>query len=284
MKELFHRGQEVEVKTVHVGRNLWRKAKVRAAAGKGADVRFVPDDGRTHFFCNCDIRVIPPNRELVPPNRRLSSPLLSASDVEKLNNLGDPISKSIIVALAPAPSVPVPVQKPLVMKSQVASKATKQPLPTPTSLSFYLRTARQAKGWSQQALAEKLKTTNQYVSAWETGRFIPDDDKLIAYAEVLSIDLDTALEFRANPKQEIFATTVTGRSEQPMAALEVAPPEPKVEPPARLVKVNRKLEPVNKSQDVMGYLEFCKRLATVSPVPTGKQDEWNLLAAKLWSL
>lgn len=281
MKESFHRGQDVEVRTIHNGREIWRKARIRVTSGKGADIRFVPDDGRTHFFRNSDIKMVLPNRELLPPNRRLTSPLLSAADVERLNNMGDPVSKSIVVALTAAP---VPAQKPLIIKSRPVVRVTKQPLPKPTSLSFYLRTARLAKGWSQQALALKLKTTNQYVSAWETGRFIPDDDKLIAYAEILSIDLDTALEFRTNPKQEIFATTVTEPATKPIAALEVTQPEPKVIPPARLVKVTRKLEPINKSHDVMGYLEFCKQLATVSPVPTGKQDEWNLLAAQLWGL
>ena len=53
-----------------------------------------------------------------------------------------------------------------------------------------IKKARQAKGMSQEQLGEKLSVSFQAVSSWETGKFIPDSDKLPALSKELDISLD----------------------------------------------------------------------------------------------
>ena len=53
-----------------------------------------------------------------------------------------------------------------------------------------IKTARKAKGLSQEALGEMLDVSFQAVSTWEQGKFIPDSDHLPALAKALDISLD----------------------------------------------------------------------------------------------
>ena len=50
---------------------------------------------------------------------------------------------------------------------------------------------RQARGLSQQALADRLAVTRQAVSNWERNQTIPDLDMLRAMAEALDVDMNT---------------------------------------------------------------------------------------------
>ena len=58
-------------------------------------------------------------------------------------------------------------------------------------ISSRIRTARKAKGLSQQELGELLGVSFQAVSTWEQGKFIPDSDHLPALAKALNLSLDS---------------------------------------------------------------------------------------------
>ena len=49
---------------------------------------------------------------------------------------------------------------------------------------------RKSKNWSQEALAEKLGTTRQAVSRWETGITLPDVENLKKICDVFSVSAD----------------------------------------------------------------------------------------------
>ena len=53
--------------------------------------------------------------------------------------------------------------------------------------------ARQAKGWSQAQLAEKLHVVRQTVSKWEQGRSVPDVQALVQLSQVLEVPLEELL-------------------------------------------------------------------------------------------
>ncbi len=53
-----------------------------------------------------------------------------------------------------------------------------------------IRSARKAKGMSQEQLGKKLGTSFQAVSTWETGKFLPDSEHLPALAKELDLSLD----------------------------------------------------------------------------------------------
>ena len=53
-----------------------------------------------------------------------------------------------------------------------------------------IRTARLAKGMSQDKLGERLGVSFQAVSSWETGKFVPDSAHLPALSETLDLSLD----------------------------------------------------------------------------------------------
>ena len=56
-----------------------------------------------------------------------------------------------------------------------------------------LKSARKAKGLSQEELAIKLNVVRQTISKWETGETIPDIDSLKKLAVLLDFSIDNAL-------------------------------------------------------------------------------------------
>ena len=84
-----------------------------------------------------------------------------------------------------------------------------------------VREARLARGISQEKLGEKLQVSFQAVSSWETGKFLPDPDRLPALASALDVSLDSlfAEEDRdwelkpANFNEEHMFTFVKGRAQ-----------------------------------------------------------------------
>ena len=54
-----------------------------------------------------------------------------------------------------------------------------------------IRQARKRRDMSQEKLSEKLDTSFQAVSSWETGKFAPDSDHLPALARALDVSLDS---------------------------------------------------------------------------------------------
>lgn len=68
-----------------------------------------------------------------------------------------------------------------------------------SKVSRHIKTLRQARGLSQETLAEQLFVTRQTVSNWETGRSQPDIDTLLHIAQTLGSDLN-ALIYGPPPK------------------------------------------------------------------------------------
>jgi transcriptional regulator with XRE-family HTH domain len=56
-----------------------------------------------------------------------------------------------------------------------------------------LQTLRKEKGWTQEALAEKLYVSRTAISKWESGRGYPNIDSLRAIARVFSVTVDELL-------------------------------------------------------------------------------------------
>ena len=49
---------------------------------------------------------------------------------------------------------------------------------------------RKNKNWSQEELAERLEVSRQTVSKWESGRAIPELNKLIRISEIYNVTVD----------------------------------------------------------------------------------------------
>jgi transcriptional regulator with XRE-family HTH domain len=64
---------------------------------------------------------------------------------------------------------------------------------TTTSVGERIATARKAKGWTQQDLADRLGVTFQAVSKWETGASMPDVGLLVTIAAELNMSTDALL-------------------------------------------------------------------------------------------
>ncbi len=70
------------------------------------------------------------------------------------------------------------------------------------AVSKNLKEIRQAKGLTQDQLAEALHVTRQAVSNWETGRSEPDIETLLALAEALDTGADALIYGPKPPKYE----------------------------------------------------------------------------------
>ena len=70
------------------------------------------------------------------------------------------------------------------------------------AVSKNLKEIRQAKGLTQDQLAEALHVTRQAVSNWETGRSEPDIETLLALAEALDTSADALIYGPEPPKYE----------------------------------------------------------------------------------
>lgn len=57
-----------------------------------------------------------------------------------------------------------------------------------------LSNLRMQKGYSQEALAEKLYVSRQAVSKWEVGTTLPETDKLIAISDFFNVSIDYLLK------------------------------------------------------------------------------------------
>lgn len=58
---------------------------------------------------------------------------------------------------------------------------------------------RKKSGLSQEQLAERLGVSRQSVSKWESGRSVPEGDKLIAISECFNVSLDYLMRDGAEP-------------------------------------------------------------------------------------
>ena len=65
-----------------------------------------------------------------------------------------------------------------------------------------LREIRTAKGYTQQALAEKLYVTRQTVSRWESGKRYPDLETLKKISAELEVSVDELLSMEPHPDEQ----------------------------------------------------------------------------------
>jgi len=61
-------------------------------------------------------------------------------------------------------------------------------------LSIRLCKLRYEQGWSQEALAEKLNTSRQTISKWESGKSLPSIDNLILIRNVFNVSYEELLD------------------------------------------------------------------------------------------
>jgi transcriptional regulator with XRE-family HTH domain len=68
-----------------------------------------------------------------------------------------------------------------------------------------IKKVRQAKGWTQEQLAEKIGISQKQVSAYERGTYNPSTEVLLKLAEALDVSLDYLVFERndQNPNSEI---------------------------------------------------------------------------------
>ena len=69
-------------------------------------------------------------------------------------------------------------------------------------LSDKLYELRKAKGYSQEALAEKLGVSRQAVSKWECGESLPDTENIISLSKLFLVSLDELVFDTARSKEE----------------------------------------------------------------------------------
>ena len=87
-------------------------------------------------------------------------------------------------------------------------------------LSENIKILRKQKGYSQEALAEKLHVVRQTVSKWEKGLSVPDAELLRELSELFEVPVSTLLggkieeEARPNPEMEQIANQLALLNEQ----------------------------------------------------------------------
>ncbi len=69
----------------------------------------------------------------------------------------------------------------------------------------FIADMRKEKGLTQEQLGEKLGVTNKTISRWETGKYMPDIDKLQELSSVLGISVNELLSGEKITDTDVFA-------------------------------------------------------------------------------
>ena len=67
------------------------------------------------------------------------------------------------------------------------------------NISDKIQILRHDKEWSQDELAEKLNVSRQSVSKWESGKALPDSEKVLAMAKLFDVSTDFLLKDEQEP-------------------------------------------------------------------------------------
>ena len=67
------------------------------------------------------------------------------------------------------------------------------------NISDKIQLLRRENGWSQDELAEKLGVSRQSVSKWESGKALPDSEKVLAIAQLFDVSTDFLLKDDMEP-------------------------------------------------------------------------------------
>lgn len=81
------------------------------------------------------------------------------------------------------------------------------------ALSEKLYALRKRSGLSQEQLAEELNVSRQAISKWESGRAVPESDKLLALSRYFSVSLDELMKDEAelSPAAQELPARANGR-------------------------------------------------------------------------
>ena len=82
-----------------------------------------------------------------------------------------------------------------------------------------LKTIRKQKGFSQEALAERLHIVRQTISRWEKGLSVPDAEMLIQLADILDTTVAILLGKAVDIEDESNRNTISAQLEQLNALL-----------------------------------------------------------------
>jgi len=82
-----------------------------------------------------------------------------------------------------------------------------------------LKAIRKQKGFSQEALAERLHLVRQTISKWENGLSVPDAEMLIRLADVLDTTVATLLGGTVDIEDDVDRNTISKQLEQLNALL-----------------------------------------------------------------
>lgn len=102
------------------------------------------------------------------------------------------------------------------------------------SLAHNIRTLRRSAGLAQEQLAEQLGVSRQAVSKWESGRSIPDAERLLALAQAFSVSMEALMTEELGPAQATDASVATQPQTAPTGTLADAPTPPRRRPRRRL--------------------------------------------------
>ncbi len=140
---------------------------------------------------------------------------------------------------------------------------------------------RQKNSWSQDELAEKLSVSRQTVSKWESGKTLPDSDKIILLSRLFSVTADFLLKDSEEPVQELInnnsLSDIFNESENE-AEIEPVDPAGDDNSPAdaKIVLVDKPhkhpgKKPTKKIIAVMAAV--CILMASIIPYPLGFYDK-----------
>ncbi len=121
-------------------------------------------------------------------------------------------------------------------------------------------------GWSQDELAEKLDVSRQSISKWESGKALPDSDKVLAMAGLFGVTTDFLLkdseEFVLEDElQEEFLPSAEDEFQEPSNVVEL-PQESEIEnKPKGKKKLSKKI--------IALIVAACILIAAIIPIPFG---------------
>lgn len=115
----------------------------------------------------------------------------------------------------------------------------------------FIRTLRKQQGMTQEQLGENLGVTNKTVSRWETGKYMPDIDKLQELSAILGISIN---ELLAGERIEDAASFVKKADDNLVAVLSN---EPIFVLPDRIAYFRHKWLKEHKSLVLSGVILWC---------------------------
>lgn len=142
---------------------------------------------------------------------------------------------------------------------------------------------RQEKGWSQEELAEKLSVSRQSISKWESGKTLPDSDKIISLSGLFSVTTD----FLLMDSESVVLQNVSEAAEEAVQAVEglesaadIAVTQDNIQLPAEYLSAHATAPvaaPVKKkklSKKIIAVIVVvCILIAATIPYPLGLYDK-----------